>query len=75
MLLFRSEEHAERWTNERRTPHGAFLSVEQQWRLSRAWFADRLDPDFRRQTAEEAQALFEELGLSGPFWSLAGRSR
>lgn len=72
MLLFRSEGHAERWAAQRGRALGAFLTLEQQWRLSRAWFADRLTPDFRRRTAEEAQALFADLGLTGPFWSLAG---
>lgn len=72
MLLFRSEGHADRWAEQHGTSVGAFLSLEQQWRLSRAWFEGRLDPAFRRRTAEDAQALFEELGLTGPFWSLAG---
>ena len=70
MLLLRSEEHAERWMAARGMPRGAFLSVEQQWRLARAWYADRLDPRFRRRTAEEAEALFAEIGMTGPFWSL-----
>jgi hypothetical protein len=72
MLLFRSEGHAERWTAQRGTPPGAYLTLEQQWELSRTWFADRLDPNFWRRTAEEAQAVFERIGLTGPFWSLTG---
>jgi len=70
MLLFRSEEHAERWTAQRRTPHGAFLTLEQQWELSRTWFEGRLDPNFARRTTEEARVVFERIGLAGPFWSL-----
>jgi hypothetical protein len=72
MLLFRSEEHVERWTLERGTSRGAFLTLEQQWELSRIWFHDRLDPGFRRRTIEEAQAVFERIGLTGAFWSLTG---
>ena len=70
MLLFRSEEHAERWSEQRGTPRGAFLTLEQQWQLSRTWFAGRLTPDFRRRTLDEAQAVFEAIGLTGPLWSL-----
>jgi len=70
MLLFRSEEHAERWTLERGTSRGAFLTLEQQWDLSRAWFVDRLDPDHRRRTVDQMQAVLDGIGLTGPFWSL-----
>jgi hypothetical protein len=70
MLLFRSEEHVDRWVGAggRR---GATMSVEQQWRLAQAWYRDRLTPGWRRRTPEEAQAVFEEIGLSTSFWRLA----
>jgi hypothetical protein len=73
MLLFRSEEDIERWSEVRGTPRGEVLSVEQQWRLARAVYADRLRPGYRRRTAEEAEAVFAEIGLTGPFWSLSPR--
>ena len=72
MLLFRSEEHAERWSEQRGTAHGAFLTLEQQWQLSRTWYAGRLEPDWRRRTVEQAQAVLDGIGLTGAFWSLAG---
>jgi hypothetical protein len=40
------------------------------WRLADAWYKDRLSPDWRRKTAEEAEAVFAEIGLVGPFWQL-----
>jgi len=70
MLLFRSEEHAARWSDLRGTPRGERLSVDHQWHLARAWYADRARPGARRKTVEEAEAAFAELGLSGSFWSL-----
>jgi hypothetical protein len=70
MLLFRSEEDIERWIRVRGTPRGEVMSVEQQWRLARAWFEGRLRSGFRRRTLEEAEALFAEIGLTGQFWSL-----
>lgn len=71
MLLFRSEEDIERWSALRGTPRGEVMSVEQQWRLARAWFEDRLLPGYRRRTVEEAEAVFAEIGLTGSFWSLS----
>ncbi len=39
-------------------------------RLAGAWYHDRLDPQWRRRTPEETQALFATLGLTGPFWQV-----
>ncbi len=72
MLLFRSEEHVETWSRRQGLPMGAFLTVQQQWELARVWYADRMSPDWRRRTPEEAEAVFTTLGLIGEFWRLAG---
>ena len=47
------------------------MTPEQCWRLAYGWYKDKLKPDWRRHTPEEAAALFEEVGLVGPFWKLA----
>jgi hypothetical protein len=70
MLLFRSEEHVERWNERRGTPAGAIFSPQQGWRLARAWFGDRLSPDWRRRSSEEAKVIFDGIGLTGAFWDL-----
>jgi hypothetical protein len=70
MLLFRSEEHLERWRWERGLEPGGTMTPEQQWRLADAWYRDRLSPDWRRFTLEEAEAVFEDIGLTGSFWRL-----
>ncbi len=72
MLAFRSETHVERWCETRGMPRGAVFSLEQAWGLADAWYAERLAPTWRRRRAEEAEALFAELGLSGDFWRLRG---
>jgi hypothetical protein len=71
MLLFRSEEHAERWSRERGAPTGATLTPQQGWRLARAWFEDRLSSDWRRKTPEETRAVFDSIGLTDPFWRVS----
>lgn len=70
MLLFRSEEHIEKWRTERSLDRGATLTIEQQWTLARTWYGNRLEPDWRRRTPEEAEAVFAELGLTADFWKL-----
>jgi hypothetical protein len=70
MLLFRSEEHVERWSEQRGRSVGATMTPDQGWRLAQTWYADRLSADWRRRTPEEAQAVFDSIGLAGPFWRL-----
>ena len=71
MLLFRSEEHVGRWSERRGRSLGATLTPDQGWRLAEAWYADRLSPDWARKTPDEAQTVFDSIGLSGTFWALS----
>ena len=70
MRLFRSEEHVRRWSAASGIPTGASFPVSSLWRLAQLWFHDRLSPAWRRRTAAEAHAIFEQSGLTGPFWRL-----
>ncbi len=68
MLLFRSEEHVRRWCRSCKRKPGAIFSLQQGWRLAKAWYSDRLDPAWRPFTSAEAAALLRRLGFAGPFW-------
>lgn len=68
MNLFRSEEHIARWLGDR--PPGATIPVTQLAALARAWWGDRLDPDWQPHTREQNQAILESVGLTDPFWRL-----
>jgi len=70
MLIFRSEEHIEKWCKAWGLPLGAVLSLEQAWKLADAWYRDRLSPDWRRRTVDEAHELFHSLALTSEFWRL-----
>jgi hypothetical protein len=67
-LLFRSEEHVDRWCVQHRTAHGSVASIEQVWRLARAWYADRLDEEWSPRSPETMERLFADAGLFGEFW-------
>ena len=71
MLLFRSGEHLGRWLDTRPEPPGATLSVAELWELARAWWSDRLAPDWRPRTRAESQAILDRLGLTDSYWRLA----
>ena len=70
MLLFRSEEHVNQWCSDRAIARGAVLSLDQCWELAKAEYKDRMLPDWRWMTREETRQLFDDLGLTGPFWAM-----
>ena len=70
MLLFRDEEHVDRWCRARDLPRGATISPQQGWQLAHGWYRTKTKPDWRRHTLEEAEALFAEVGLTSEFWNL-----
>ena len=75
MLAFRSETHVDRWCEARGVARGAVFPLEQTWRLARAWYADRLSPEWRPRTPAEAEAVFASVGLTGDFWSFGAPRR
>ena len=70
MLLFRSEEHRERWGRSRGIDRGATMSLSTAWALADVWYRDRMSPRWRRRSVDEVTAVFDDLGLRGSFWSL-----
>ncbi len=70
MLAFRSEAHVDEWCRQRRIEKGAVFGLDQAWLLARAWYADKLSPEWRRATPEEAQRVFADIGFTGDFWRL-----
>jgi hypothetical protein len=62
MRLLRSEDEA--------SGQGELMSVAQLEALARAWYGDRLDPDWRPRTRDQSQRLLADVGLTGGFWEL-----
>jgi hypothetical protein len=75
MLLFRSEEIIDDWCAAMREPRGETLPLEQVWKLSQAWYGDRMDPGFRGRTIEQAVDIFGRVGLRSDFWVPAEEGR
>jgi hypothetical protein len=49
---------------------GAVVPLKTAWALAAVWYAGRMEANWRRRTAAEAQELFASLGLVDPFWKL-----
>jgi hypothetical protein len=70
MVFLRSEEHLQRWLAKNGWEPGASMSATTLNELARRWWWSRLEPDWRPRSAEESQAILDELGLTGAFWQL-----
>jgi hypothetical protein len=70
MLLFRSEEHVNRWCLARHLPRRPIINLEQLWQLALAWYENRLTEDSRRPGSDEIDEIFARLGLTDPYWNL-----
>jgi hypothetical protein len=70
MVFLRSEEHLERWLGAIGSEPGATLAAPTMNALAHAWWWSRLDPGWRPRAVDASQAILEELGLVGEFWSL-----
>jgi len=70
MLLFRSEEHVDRWCATRHLPKRPLVTLEQLWELAVAWYSNRLTPEARRPVGDEIHEIFDRLGLTDPFWRI-----
>jgi hypothetical protein len=70
MLLFRSEEHVDRWCATRHLPKRPLVTLAQLWELAVAWYSNRLTPEARRPVGDEIREIFDRLGLTDPFWRI-----
>ena len=70
MLLFRAEEHIERWCRAHGVARGRTLTPEQGRQLACGGYKDKLKPEWRRHTLEETETLLDEVGLTCEFWNL-----
>ncbi len=68
MTLLRSEDDIEMRCQQNRLPRGEIVPLETVWTLSQSWYGDRMDPEFHDRTAEDARAIFREVGLTSAFW-------
>jgi hypothetical protein len=70
MLLFRSEQHVDRWCQQWNRPRGGIMTLATCWGLAKEWYADRLDPNWQPKIGDEVRAALRRLGLVGDFWDL-----
>jgi hypothetical protein len=75
ILFFTDEKRLDNWCERHARPRGAVLAIADAMKLSQRWFGDYASPDWRRKTADDAESIFEELGLDRKFWNISGSFR
>jgi hypothetical protein len=71
VLPFRSEEEIDRWSKRHQLPRGVAVPVAIVVELAKRWYGSHRDPEWVKWSTGEAQQIFNEVGLTGPFWQLA----
>ena len=72
MLLFESEAKIDDWCNRHRIPKGSVQPLSRVFELAKGlvWPARVTFPPWKKWSSEEAQAIFEKFGLTGPTWDI-----
>lgn len=72
VLPFRRPGDVDRWCERHGIARGATAPIAQVCALGRDWYARHADPDWRKWTGTEADAIFAAVGLTDPFWRFEG---
>lgn len=70
MLLFKDENQVAEWSARHRIPLGDIQPVARVLELAKRWYGEHLRPDWTKKSITEARAIFSDLGLAHPVWSL-----
>ncbi|HYV47877.1 MAG TPA: organomercurial lyase [Myxococcaceae bacterium] len=67
---FRDAASVEKWCKRHGYGLGELVPLDRVLALGRLWYGRHLAPDWRKWTNREAEAIFRQAGLTGPFWAL-----
>ena len=74
VLPFHSAAQIDAWCQRHNQPKGQPVPIQQVAALARIWYGQHARPDWRKWTVAEAQSIFAQAGLTGPFWDLQQRA-
>jgi hypothetical protein len=68
VLAFEHSSDVPGWCERHALPFGAVAPIQSIANLGRQWYARHCDPDWRKWTGAQAGAIFDDAGLTAPFW-------
>ena len=60
-----------RWVELTGNASGETVPMMTIWELGKAWYADRLSPDFRGLDPARVRRIFDQVGLTSDFWRVS----
>jgi hypothetical protein len=70
MLVFKDEQQVDSWTKRHNIPKGDIQPIDKIWGLSKKWYGNHLNPDWKKWTMKEAKKMFLEFKLKHEVWDL-----
>ncbi|MGA0391694.1 MAG: hypothetical protein ACO3OW_12625, partial [bacterium] len=64
-----SKAHLQNWLKRTDQNHGEMISLQTCHQLAIQWYSGRAEKHWERRSVDLTQAMFAELGMTGPFWS------
>ena len=69
-LPFRSQAQIDQWSHKHDLSRGEGIPVRTLARFARTWYGRHRDRHWQKWSVEQAQAVFEQFGMVGPFWAI-----
>jgi hypothetical protein len=69
-LPFRSEAQIDQWSRNHDLSRGQGVPIKTLARFARTWYSRHRDRHWRKWSVDQAQAVFDQFGMIGPFWSV-----
>jgi hypothetical protein len=69
-LLFDSEAAIDDWCSRHRIVRGSVQPFARVCEFARVWYGRHLDADWKKWSADEAQAIFQRFGFTDAIWDL-----
>lgn len=71
MLLFENEDQIDAWSKRHRIAKGDVQPIAKIWEFAKVWYGNHLNPKWKKWTAEEAKAIFDQFGLTSETWRIS----
>lgn len=70
MLVFKNEYQVNDWVKRHNIPKGDIQPIGNIWEMSKKWYGNHLNPEWKKWTMEEAKDIFSEFKLTHQIWNL-----
>ena len=70
MLIFKNDTQINSWTKRHNIIKGDVQPIENIWEMSKKWYGNYLNPNWKKWTMKEAKDMFLEFNLTHEIWDL-----